>query len=105
MLSEAGISAGAFSVLSLKPLPSEQIKTISKQCHTIITMEEHNVVGGLGGAIAEAISEIDGPHSTLYRFGLQDCFTSEIGNQKYLRDYYNISAEKIFKYLMEHKNK
>ena len=80
----------AFELLgdALKPLPAKDIREIAANCRVLITMEEHNVLGGLGGAIAEELSEMEGNHAVLYRFGLQDCFTSEIGDQEYLRKYY-----------------
>ena len=64
-------------------------------------MEEHNIVGGFGSAVAEALSEVEEKHATLYRAGLQDTYTCKIGNQDYLRDYYGLNAEKVFAYVME----
>lgn len=98
---DCGIDAGLFSILRVKPLCSDEIKELAKKSKLLITMEEHNVVGGVGGAVAEALSEIEEKHAVLYRAGLQDTYTSKIGNQDYLRDYYGMNAEKVFAHVME----
>lgn len=95
MLTNAGISSSVYSVPSIKPIDEESIRRISQTAKLIITMEEHNIIGGLGGAVAEVVSSLSN-HAPLQRFGLQDTFTSEVGNQDYLRDYYGLSAKKIY---------
>lgn len=96
-----GVSAGLFSVLRVKPLCNEEIKEIALKSKVLVTMEEQNVIGGFGGAVAETLSELTEKHAVLYRAGLQDTYTSKIGNQDYLREYYGISAKRVFKYVME----
>ena len=59
----------------------------------IFTVEEHNVIGGFGSAVAEVIAETGG--AKLIRLGINDVYSTQVGNQKYLRDFYGISAEKI----------
>ncbi len=93
---DIGLNAGAFSVACVKPLPVAEIKRLANQCKLLITMEEHNVIGGFGGAVAEVLSEMQGEHAVLFRAGLQDCFTSQIGDQEYLRRYYRIAADEVF---------
>ena len=99
-----GISAGVFSALRIKPFCDDEIKKLSLHSKLLITMEEHNVIGGLGGAVAEALSTIESRHAVLCRIGLQDTYTSAIGDQDYLRDYYGINASKTFSYVMENYN-
>lgn len=98
---DCGIDAGLFSILRVKPICGDEIKALAKKAKLLITMEEHNVIGGVGGAVAEILSEIEEKHAVLCRIGLQDTYTSKIGNQDYLRDYYGINAEKAFAYVME----
>lgn len=95
LLSDSGISSSVYSVPSIKPIDEKNIKNLAKKSRLIVTMEEHNIVGGLGGAIAEVLSDL-GSHAPLLRFGLQDTFTSKVGNQDYLRDYYGMSANRIY---------
>ena len=101
MFEVAGINAGVFSVLRVKPICNEEIKELALNSKLLITMEEHNVVAGFGSAVAEVLSDIEEKHAVLYRAGLQDIYTSKIGSQEYLRDYYQMNAEKIYKYVME----
>lgn len=61
----------------------------------IIAVEEHNIIGGFGSAIAEVMAEIKGNKSYLIRIGLNDVYGIRVGNQKYLRSVYGISADTI----------
>ena len=100
MLSEKGILSSVFSVPMIKPIDSLSIIKIAQKSRMIVTMEEHNIIGGLGGAISEVISSLP-KHAPLLRLGLQDTFTSEVGSQTYLRDYYKVSATKAYKIILE----
>jgi len=91
-----GVEVGLFSAVKLKPLDIAGIQELAKQCKLLVTIEDHQIVGGLGGAVAEAISNIIEPHAVLYRAGLNNQFSEKTGSQEYLRDYYGISANKLF---------
>lgn len=97
ILNQQGISTGLYSMPCVKPIDVETIKTIALNSKLIVTMEEHNVLGGFGGAVAEVISGIQGNRAMLVRIGLQDEYTSIVGDQDYLRNYYKMSAEKVVK--------
>ncbi|MCI7234900.1 MAG: hypothetical protein MR553_02005, partial [Veillonellaceae bacterium] len=90
-----GLGCGLYTVPRIKPIDGESISEIASASKYILTLEEHNIVGGLGGSIAEVISDLP-KHGVLMRYGLQDTYTSEVGNQDYLRDFYGLSAEKVF---------
>ena len=90
-----GLQVNVYSVPSVKPLDNEGVFDIAKRSRLIVSMEEHNVIGGLGGAIAECISEINGSKAPLLRTGLKDVYTSIVGDQAYLRNYYSISSDKV----------
>jgi len=96
---------GRFSVLSGKgdvalfatgPLTWNALEAMSflRAKGLLVSVEEHNVMGGLGGAIAEVLAE-GGSHAPLLRLGVPDVFLKKIGSQEYLRDYYNLSPKKI----------
>ena len=57
MLAEEGINAAVFNISAIKPLDNELIIEYAKKCGAIVTSEEHSVIGGLGSAVAEAVSE------------------------------------------------
>lgn len=83
-----------YSVYSIKPISTAQILKIAENHKYIITIEEHQIVGGLGSTIAEIIAE-NNIKVKLIRLGLHDEFTSVVGNQEYLRTIYQIDSEFI----------
>lgn len=93
MLGSHGYSVGVYSVPCIKPANVDKVKSLAGECRLLVTMEEHNVIGGLGGMVAEVISEMHGVHAALFRVGLQDTYTSVVGGQEFLRDYYALSAK------------
>lgn len=93
-LKEDGISAGVYSVPSIKPMDTEFISRISKSCRLIVTLEDHNIQGGFGSAVSEIASEVLGAKARILRIGLRDTFTEISGSQAYLREYYGINAER-----------
>ena len=95
ILSCSGKSVGLFSIPRVKPIDRASIEKLAIQSDLLITIEEHNTIGGLGGSVAEVLSSIRCPHASLYRAGLNDTFTEVVGNQQYLRNYYKLSASKI----------
>lgn len=95
MLKERDVDSGLFSVPSIKPIDCETIKYLAKNCKLLITMEDHNVIGGLGSCVAEILSELN-EHAVLYRSGLIETYTDVVGDQDYLRNIYNLSAQKVF---------
>lgn len=57
----------------------------ARETSAIFTIEEHSVVGGLGGAVAELLLEAGGPRIKFKRIGLNGTFSSIVGDQDYLR--------------------
>ena len=92
-----GVCSGVYSAPLVKPICAEDVVRIAKQSKMIITMEEHNVIGGLGGAVSEVVASLSGERACVYRVGLDDKYTEIVGNQKFLRDYYGMTAEKVYR--------
>ncbi|MFA5283591.1 MAG: transketolase C-terminal domain-containing protein [Bacilli bacterium] len=90
-----GIKTSVYSCFCIKPLDEGTIVALAKKCKVIFTLEEHNIIGGLGGAVSEVLAETANRKSRLVRFGLNDIYSSIVGSQKYLREQYNISAAKL----------
>ena len=99
LLKEQGYSVGNYSVPRIKPIDENTIKKLAYESKLLITIEEHNVIGGLGGAVAEILSGMSGNRACLYRVGLQDTYTGVVGDQNYLRNYYGITADQILEYI------
>jgi transketolase len=79
------------SMHTVKPLDTAIIhKLINEQCE-IYTLEEHNIIGGLGSAVAELIAE-SGQAVKFKRIGVPDEYTHHIGNQEYHRARYELNT-------------
>ena len=58
MLKELGISAGVIDMYSIKPIDKEAVTRAALETKHIVTVEDHSIIGGLGGAVAEIIAEL-----------------------------------------------
>lgn len=94
-LSEKGINSALYTFPTVKPIDKETIEECAKNYDLIVTVEEHNVIGGFGSAISEVIAELHGTKARVLKVGLNDKYSSIVGSQKYLRDVYGMSADKI----------
>ena len=93
ILADYGISAEVLNVASIKPLDISTLSASVARTARLVTAEEHSIVGGLGSACAEALSE-KGIAFRLRRIGVRDCYT-ESGPYEILLAKYGISAEEI----------
>ena len=80
---------------TIKPIDQEAIKRISREFNLITTVEEHNIVGGFGSAVAEVMAEMKDKKARLLRIGLNDEYSVRVGNQKYLREQYGMDSKAI----------
>lgn len=94
-LCDEGIRPAIVSFPTVKPIDVEAIAALADRFSTLVTVEEHSVVGGFGSAVAEVLAELPGPRARLVRIGLDDRYSSVVGTQKYLRDIYGMSARTI----------
>lgn len=94
MLKEQGLCVMQYSFPTIKPLDEKAIRTCANKSKLILTIEEHNIVGGFGSAVAEVLSELD--HAPrLLRIGINDEYCTRVGSQQYLRDSYGLNAPAI----------
>jgi transketolase len=96
-LAEAGIFCRILSVHTIKPLDAFTLMAAASETGGIISIEEHAVDGGLGGAIAEVLMEAGVFPPFFFRMGLRNTFSSVVGSQKYLRSVYLLDASAIVK--------
>lgn len=94
-LAQLGISCRVLSVHTLQPLDHASLERAARETGGILTIEEHSVTGGLGGAVAEALLESGRPPRRFLRLGLRAGFSSRVGSQAYLRRAYGLDAEAI----------
>lgn len=84
---------------TIKPIDRALIKTLVFKCRQIVTVEDHNVIGGLGSAVAEVLAEEASP-TQLIRLGVQDTY-GESGLPDELYEKYGISANRIVQRVRE----
>jgi len=92
LLAAAGIDAHVLHVPTLKPLDVAAIVAAAERTDLVVTVEEHSVIGGLGGAVAETLGEHRPTRVT--RLGLQDTFGESASNADLL-DRFGLSAERV----------
>ncbi len=97
-LTEEGISARVINMPTIKPIDKDIIIKAAKETKGIITVEEHSIIGGLGSAVAEVVSE--NQPTKVIRIGTMDCF-GESGDGFQLLDKYGLNVENIIKKVKE----
>jgi transketolase len=98
ILTDEGIDAGVINMSTVKPLDTETLLLASKACGLIVTAEEHSVIGGLGGAVSEFLSEKN--PRRLLRIGIKDNFGCS-GTPKELLKFYGLTADDMVKTIKE----
>jgi transketolase len=89
LLKAEGIDVGVIDMSTIKPLDNDAVVAAAKRCGAIVTAEEHSIIGGLGGAVAEALAEsVPVP---MARIGVRDTFGTS-GDQEALLKHYGLSA-------------
>ena len=93
ILAASGISAAVIDMHTIKPLDAEAILRAAEQTGAIVTAEEHNILGGLGGAVAEVVAE-SGVGAPVMRVGVLDRF-GHSGTAAELLRAYGLTAERV----------
>ncbi|MBV8414585.1 MAG: transketolase family protein, partial [Verrucomicrobia bacterium] len=92
LLQGQGISAGVLHVPSIKPVNKEEIVRAAEKVKLVVTVEEHSIYGGLGGLVAEILSEAS-PRRVV-RFGIEDRWGESAPND-YLLDAFRMSPARL----------
>lgn len=95
ILAQHGIHPAVWTFPTVKPIDRETIAAAAGGFDLIVTVEEHNTVGGFGGAVAEVLAELPSPRARLLRIGLHDVYSKLVGSQEYLRSRYGLDAAGI----------
>ncbi len=98
ILKENGIDVRVIDMHTIKPIDRELIVKCAKETKRIITVEDHNVIGGLGTAVCEVLAE-EYP-TKVERMGIPDCF-GRSGKAEELIKYYKIDCSAIVEKIME----
>ena len=100
-LKTQGIIPTVYTFPTVKPIDKDVILECAKTYKAIVTVEEHNLSGGFGSAVAEVLAEADGLKAKLVRVALDDRYSCIVGSQKYLRKQYSIDAKAIMEKVKE----
>jgi transketolase len=88
-----GIYAQVLNAHTIKPLDAMTLVNSAAQTRGFVTVEEHNIIGGLGSALAEIVSEYN--PCPVYRIGIPDVFCDRVGSQMDLLAAYGVTADHI----------
>ncbi len=102
ILENENIRVYVVNISAIKPLDNNLVIDLAKKTNCVITAEDHNIIGGLGGAIAEVLSE--NYPCLMKRIGLQDKY-AESGKPDELYKKYGLDAESIAEEIMKFVNK
>ena len=91
-LKQKGISAAVLDLHTIKPIDSETVAKFAQKCGRVVTAEEHNVMGGMGSAVAEVLGE--SRPTPMKRIGVMDTF-GESGDASELLKKYGLTASHI----------
>ena len=92
-LKQKGYKGKLVNIFSVKPLDMELINKLSTQVKGIVTIENHSIIGGLGGAIAEVLAQKPN-HAPIAYVGVEDIFT-ESGSATEVKEKYGLNVDNI----------
>ena len=95
MLKAEGINCRVVSMHTIKPIDKDMILDSAKNTGGIVTVEEHNLMGGLGSAVAEVLCDEGVSPAKFKRLAFPDVNVAKIGGQKWIRDQYGLQARGI----------
>lgn len=94
-LGERGIQTRVLSMHTVKPLDADAVMAAAEETGAIVTVEEHNVIGGLGSAVSEVLAEQGHAGIIFRRLGIGDTFCSQVGSRDYIQHAHGLSVSRI----------
>ncbi len=105
ILQSHGVSTEVINVHTVKPLDKTGIIKILQSKRGAVTVEEHNIINGLGSSVSEIIAEELNKKIFFKRFGVHDKYLKVIGSESYLRKKHGFSANQIASCILKNLNK
>lgn len=98
VLAGMGIEVCIIDPVTIKPIDEELLERYSRMVKAVVTIENHNIIGGLGSAVAETLSK----RYPIYIecIGIQDKF-GQVGSEDYLREQYSLTEEAVVRKVRE----
>ncbi|WP_270655487.1 transketolase family protein [Eubacterium callanderi] len=100
-LNNMGIKTALYSFPTIKPLDVDVIKDCLDKAELIVTVEENNLIGGFGSGILEVLAK-GKRKSDVINIGIQDRYTSVVGDQQFLRKLNGLNSENIKKKILNY---
>ncbi len=97
-LEKENINIRVVDIHTIKPIDKETIVKCAKETEKLISIEEHNIIGGLGTAVSEVLT--DNYPKKLIRLGIKDCF-GKSGSASELLKYFGLTSDKIIEAIKE----
>ena len=97
---KTGATVAVIDMHTIKPLDVDLVVEYAKKSGRVITIENHNVIGGLGDAIASELLSSGVALKQFHKLGVQEQY-GQVGSLDFLKDVYGISAEKIAAFCLE----
>lgn len=94
-LGRQGVAARVVSMHTVKPLDRELLADVFARCKVVTTVEEHSVLGGLGGSVAEWLADRPPQPARLCRVGSADAFLHQAGGQAFARSHFGLTPAGI----------
>lgn len=96
ILAGRGISCAVLNMHTVKPLDHVRLSELAAKACLVVTIEEHTVVGGLGGAVLESLGDtLGGQMPPVKRLGIPDTFSKDYGSQDSLLESYGLQPDGI----------
>jgi transketolase len=95
MLDRQGLHCRVVSLHTVKPIDRQAIIEAARQTGAIVTVEEHQLQGGLGSAVAEVLCDAGAAPRKFLRLALPDEYVSKVGSHEWLLDQYGLSAPRL----------
>lgn len=92
---EKNFQASVYNFHTIKPIDKNTIEEIANDHDCLVTVEEHNIIGGLGSAVSETLAEMDKKNVKLYRMGVED-FYPKGGDYNSLLKLLNLDKDGIY---------
>ena len=95
ILAENGIDAEIINMHTIKPIDITKVRESAGKAKLVATIEEHNIIGGLGSAVAECLASIKNSPEQIF-FGINDCY-SDGGDYNFLKQKFNLTSDFVSK--------
>ena len=94
-LRREGVECRVISMHTVKPIDRQAVLSAARETGGIVVVEEHQLQGGLGGAVAEVLADACVAPRRFLRLALPDVYVSKVGSHEWLLDQYGLSTRKI----------